>query len=649
MFRLSFIVKRFFLLFFLTVSPIIGQISPHGNNLKFNCEDCHTQDNWQVNIKSTLFNHDQTGFKLEGQHKNVECRQCHSSLKFEEAKSNCSSCHRDVHQNTLGVDCQSCHNSESWLIKNIKELHNRTRFPLVGTHQNVNCASCHTNIKDLKFEVLGVQCFDCHRKDFENAKNPDHKAAKFSTDCTQCHSIESRGWGGKNFTHAFFPLVGGHEIKNCYACHSQQTFEGLNKKCSSCHLDTYQQTKNPNHQQLGFSTNCEDCHNISSWKNATFDHDNSFFPIYSGKHKGKWNSCSDCHTNQSNYKEFSCISCHEHNKTRMDDKHRNVNGYVYSSQACFNCHPTGREDGNTFHHYLTRFPLTGAHINLECSSCHQSGFQNTSMECFSCHQSNFNQTSNPNHQQTGISTQCNNCHTTTAWTPSTFNHNNTQFPLTGAHTNTSCSNCHQGQTTGISTVCFDCHQTQYNQSTNPSHTSLNLPTTCNTCHTTNPNWKPALFPIHDNYYPLTGQHNTIRNNCNACHNGNYNTTPNQCQGCHMNDFNGTTNPNHVSLQFPHQCEMCHTTNGWSPSTFNHDQQYFPIFSGKHRNKWANCSICHTNPSNFAVFSCITCHEHNKTKMDQEHRNVSGYVYNSQACYNCHPNGNGYRIINGMMD
>jgi len=316
MFRLSFFVKRFFLLFFLTVSPIIGQISPHGSNLKFNCEDCHTQDNWQVNIKTILFNHDQTGFKLEGQHKTVECRQCHSSLKFEEAKSNCSSCHRDVHQNTLGVDCQSCHNSESWLIKNIKELHNRTRFPLVGTHQNVNCASCHTNIKDLKFEVLGVQCFDCHRKDFENAKNPDHKAAKFSTDCTQCHSIESRGWGGKNFTHAFFPLVGGHEIKNCYACHSQQTFEGLNKKCSSCHLDTYQQTKNPNHQQLGFSTNCEDCHNISSWKNATFDHDNSFFPIYSGKHKGKWNSCSDCHTNQNillfdELREEKSASCYD--------------------------------------------------------------------------------------------------------------------------------------------------------------------------------------------------------------------------------------------------------------------------------------------------------------------------------------------------
>ncbi|MGB9663674.1 MAG: hypothetical protein ACPL25_01975 [Ignavibacteria bacterium] len=332
----------------------------------------------------------------------------------------------------------------------------------------------------------------------------------------------------------------------------------------------------------------------------------------------------------------------------MDDKHRNVNGYIYNSQACLSCHPKGSEDG-AFNHGLTNFPLTGAHTNVSCNNCHQNGFENTPTECQACHMNDFNQTQNPNHQQIGMSNQCNNCHTTNAWTPSTFNHSNTNFPLTGAHTQTNCANCHQGQTTGTSTQCFSCHQNDYNQTTNPSHIALNLPNTCETCHTTNPNWEPALFPMHDNYYPLTGQHNSIRNNCNSCHNGNYINTPNQCQGCHINDYNGTTNPNHASLQFPHQCEMCHTTNGWSPSNFNHDQQYFPIFSGKHKNKWANCSICHTNPSNFAVFSCITCHEHNKTKMDNKHKNVSGYVYNSQACYNCHPNGDDFIHINNLRD
>jgi hypothetical protein len=639
MFRLSLI-----LITFLTIG--FAQNSPHGSNLKLQCDDCHSEQSWNILSPEMKFNHDQTGFSLTGQHKMVNCRQCHSTLKFEEAKNDCKTCHNNVHQNTLGIDCQRCHTTETWIVKNIRQIHNQTRFPLTGIHQNVNCQSCHQSINRLVFEEKSIECYSCHRKDFEQAKNPDHISANFSTNCLECHSFESKGWGGRNFTHAFFPLVGGHEIKNCYTCHNQRTFQGLDTKCVSCHLDNYQQTQNPNHQQVGFSTNCENCHKITSWKDAQFDHDNQFFPIYSGKHKGKWNTCADCHSNQNNYAEFSCINCHEHNKTTMDQKHRNVNGYVYNSQACYNCHPNGSEDG-AFNHDMTNFPLTGAHTNLSCNSCHQNGFDNTPTECQACHIDDFNQTQNPNHQQIGLNTQCNNCHNTNAWTPSTFNHSNTNFPLTGAHTSTNCSNCHQGQTTGTPTQCFSCHQNQFNQTTNPSHTALNLPTTCENCHTTNPNWKPALFPIHDNFYPLTGQHNSIRNNCNSCHNGNYNNTPNQCQGCHMNDFNGTTNPNHVSLQFPHQCDMCHTTNGWSPSTFNHDQQYFPIFSGKHKNKWANCSICHTNPSNFAVFSCVTCHEHNKTTMDQKHRNVNGYVYNSQACYNCHPNGDNLMHIDNF--
>jgi hypothetical protein len=39
-----------------------------------------------------------------------------------------------------------------------------------------------------------------------------------------------------------------------------------------------------------------------------------------------------------------------------------------------------------------------------------------------------------------------------------------------------------------------------------------------------------------------------------------------------------------------------------------------------------------------VFSCTNCHEHNKTEMDSEHREVGGYVYNSVNCLSCHPKG-----------
>jgi hypothetical protein len=37
-----------------------------------------------------------------------------------------------------------------------------------------------------------------------------------------------------------------------------------------------------------------------------------------------------------------------------------------------------------------------------------------------------------------------------------------------------------------------------------------------------------------------------------------------------------------------------------------------------------------------VFSCTVCHARGDT--DSHHRSVTGYRYDSAACYACHPNG-----------
>jgi hypothetical protein len=221
-----------------------------------------------------------------------------------------------------------------------------------------------------------------------------------------------------------------------------------------------------------------------------------------------------------------------------------------------------------------------------------------------------------------------------------FNHSLSNFPLTGAHTTVTCSQCHSSGYAGTTTVCYDCHQSNYNTASNPNHQSLSISTDCSSCHSTNADWKPATFAIHNNYYAIVGAHTAIANDCNACHNGNYNNAPNTCYGCHQDRYNATTNPNHQSAGFPTECTDCHSQNAWEPSTFNHDNQFFPIYSGKHREKWDACSDCHTNSSNFSVFSCITCHEHNQSEMNDKHSEVSGYEYNSDACFDCHPRGDG---------
>lgn len=897
--------------------------SPHGANFRLECSQCHTSESWQIKGKVS-FDHSTTSFPLIGQHISVNCADCHQSLEFTSTKNNCSDCHLDRHQSSVGKDCAKCHNNNSWLVQNATELHQQSRFPLLGRHASASCEQCHTNYASLRFEPLGIQCIDCHRNDYNSATNPDHRLSNFSIDCLECHSITEQSWSGAGFNHSFFPLSGGHQLSNCFACHQQNNFSGLSSNCYACHSSDFNSTTNPNHTLAAFSTNCNECHNINvwsptsfnhavtgytltgahenqscvkchsggyqntpntcvgchqtnfnnavnpnhiaanfpsqceqchsttAWQPASFDHDNLYFPIYSGKHKNKWINCNECHTTPSNYSQFSCINCHEHNRTDMDSEHQGINGYVYESNACLSCHPNGDEDGavnhintefplsgqhtalscqschtnsqplsieclschksdfmnslnpdheqigisdecklchtsdgwtpssfqhsatnypllgahvnancsdchrgattgtttlcdnchhedfigsqnpdhaevgisvdcnschnssawtpSTFEHSATDFPLLGAHVNTNCSDCHRGVTTGTPTVCDDCHHEAFANSLNPNHAAVGISVDCNSCHNSSAWAPSTFEHTSTNFPLLGAHINTSCSDCHQGATTGTTTVCDDCHHAaftnsqnpnhsvvgisvdcnschnstawipssfqhsatnfqltgahinvtcenchngvtagtsnicndchddDYLASANPNHSALSIPITCEDCHTTNANWAPATFSIHNNYYPLIGAHATIASDCATCHNGNYTTTPNLCVDCHISDYNSATNPNHVAGQFPHACESCHSQSAWSPSTFNHDQQWFPIYTGKHRNKWTNCSQCHPNAANYSEFTCISCHEHRKTKMDSEHQGISGYVYLSSACLNCHPDG-----------
>jgi hypothetical protein len=174
----------------------------------------------------------------------------------------------------------------------------------------------------------------CHRDDYDRA-TPDHQQSGFGTDCESCHGSSANTWAGADFDHnRVFPLVGAHKTLDCQICHAQGF--NLPRDCNGCHSDDYRAAKNPDHVKAGFPTTCDNCHfpNHTSWNQAVFDH---AFPINSGPHK---RDCSECHLT-SNFNQFSCIPCHEQKKT--GDKHKEVGGYVYDSQACFSCHPDGKK------------------------------------------------------------------------------------------------------------------------------------------------------------------------------------------------------------------------------------------------------------------------------------------------------------------
>ncbi|HWM92132.1 MAG TPA: hypothetical protein VN493_15315 [Thermoanaerobaculia bacterium] len=242
----------------------------------------------------------------------------------------------------LRVGCETCHSPEGWrpLRKPLPFDHGKeTGFPLVKSHREVACLGCH---QDLRFQRVATACVDCHR---------DPHRGELGLSCESCHS--PHGWDSRRqvfeiHNASLFPLTGAHTALDCGSCHRgspPNEFRGTPRDCFSCHAEDYRRAQ-PDHVRSGFPTQCETCHTTSDFSDADFRaHDARFFPIFSGVHRGVWDSCSSCHTsvNQGNFQNFTCLTCHEHRRSEMDDEHDDVRAYRYESNACLSCHPQGRE------------------------------------------------------------------------------------------------------------------------------------------------------------------------------------------------------------------------------------------------------------------------------------------------------------------
>ena len=464
--------------------------------------------------------------------------------------------------------------------------------------------------------------------------------ANFPTDCASCHN--ENAWVPSSFDHdgLYFPIYSGEhegEWNACTDCHNNPNNYAV-FTCLTCH--TNPQTNNEHNGVGGYSYNspaCLACHPQGEATASSFNHNATAFPI-TGAHQGL--SCAECHSAGYQGTPTACAACHNAEYQAATDPNHVALGL---STDCAACHTTAAGWAPaTFAVHNNYYPLTGAHASIanDCAECHSNGYTNTPNTCNGCHNSNYTSAANPNHVALGLSTDCASCHTTApGWSPATFAVHNNYYPLTGAHAAIAndCAQCHAGGNyNNTPNDCNGCHASEYNSASNPNHVSLGLSTNCVTCHTTDPGWAPATFPNHNTFYALVGAHAAIANDCAACHNGNYTNTPNTCYGCHATAYNTANSPNHISAGFPTDCVTCHGQSQWTPANWDHDNMYFPIFSGKHEDEWNQCSDCHTNSSNYSIFTCFTCHSQSETNSD--HNGVSGYQYNSNACYACHPNG-----------
>jgi len=621
-----------------------GTHSPHGN-LNTPCQNCHTASAWKPIRAVPEFDHNQTRYPLRGMHQSVTCVQCHVKPVFSNVGQRCQDCHADIHRRQLGANCEQCHTVRGWQVTVNQIQHHNNRFPLTGAHAAVDCDSCHKGAASSQFQTMSTECYSCHAADFKSATNPSHISGGFSTTCNNCHGTDT--WVSANFDHASvgFPLSGGHAVppRLCADCHINNNYNLTSTACVTCHLKDYQGTTNPNHVAAAFAQTCQQCHNTTSWSNASFNHNATAFPL-TGMHTVPPRQCADCHVNNNyNLASTACVTCH------LKDFQGTTNPNHVSSnfpQTCDQCHNTTSWLNATFNHNSTGFPLTGAHTSppRQCTDCHVNNNYNlTSTACVSCHQNDYNNATTPvNHIAAGFPTTCETCHDTVLWTDATFNHTTTGFQLTGSHTVPPrlCTDCHTNNNYSLnSTLCYSCHQKDYTGTNNPAHAAAGFPTTCELCHDTSV-WTDSTFNHNNTAFPLTGSHTVPPRVCADCHvNNNYTTLPTTCIGCHQTDYNNTANPGHAAQPqfFPTTCQNCHNTTAWSGATFNHTQ-YTP-FPTSHGNAGNVCSTCHTNSNNYSVFQCTGCHGGNNANNFQ-HDNVPGYVYNSINCYQCHQSGQG---------
>ena len=464
---------------------------------------------------------------------------------------------RNPHVRLNGKACTDCHTTSGW--REVRFDHRQTSFQLLGQHQTVPCAACH-DLRD--FRGATSTCSSCHA---------DPHRGDAGARCEQCHS--EAGWrqvGALNaHAHTRLPDLGVHASLRCEDCHRQtgaQQFTGRVAPCVTCHQSAYNATTAPAHATMGLPTQCEMCHQFTTWSFARFPQHDGIFPIYSGAHAGAWRNCFTCHTDPTTYRVFVCTSCHTQPET--DPHHQGIPGYQWQSTSCLACHPAGRSGGVQFHEAI--FPInSGTHAGkwTACADCHidRSNFAVFSCMTGACH---AQAATDPRHSGISgyqyVATQCRACHPDGR--AGGFAQHDAVFPInSGTHVGkwTACADCH---TDPNSRQVFSCTTGACHVATPTNGLHQGIPgylytsAQCLACH---PTGLKGRFTQHDPlFFPIfSGKHaGRWSNDCAVCH-----TTPNNrlaftCMtgSCHTAS---QTNGNHSSVRnytyTAAACYSCH--------------------------------------------------------------------------------------------
>jgi hypothetical protein len=473
-----------------------------------------------------------------------DCGACHPPAWEDQRMTDlCLECHLEIqadlvdpaglHGAIVGhYTCQACHTEHKGATARLTSYarvqypHNDVGFSLQAHLEPLEsdsdaCLSCHAGtVRD--FDVKS--CWVCHLR-VDQVFLGGH-ISTFGLDCLNCH--DGLDTYGSHFDHQMldFPLDGMHAAISCAACHAGvYTIEALQKTphtCRACHgMD------DPHQDEI---SNCGECHTPEHWQSVHFNHDLTLFPLEGGHLDAE---CLECHR-LDRFLDIrsACISCHA-----LADVHAG------DMPECESCHASSSWGEIFFDHQLSDFPLTGAHLSVQCTGCHiDLRYRSTPSICGECHLEDDRHLGR-------FGQDCSACHATTTWSEVTFDHNLTAFPLTGAHASLACESCHRD------------------------------------------------FLFQD--------------------------TPTFCSACHRD-------PAYHAGAFRSDCSACHSTSAWLPARFDLPHR-FPM---GHGGASGDCQSCH--PSNLTAYNCYGCHAHSKSEVVKKHQEEN--ISNLSNCVRCHPTG-----------
>lgn len=486
-----------------------------------------------------------------------------------EGVTNCLKCHT-LGSSDLAPNCLVCHTP----IKNriVKKLGYH------GLLEDKTCSKCH---REHAGRDLVMIIWDPDKEHFDHKKTGyeltgKHKNAK----CEACHKPDQITTKDIKEYADKYPTLTSDILKN--------TLLGLPTDCSKCHQDV--------HRGEFKDQTCDKCHTTTDWKAArkSFNHTTQTKYPLQGAHVPL--NCEKCHTKLQpkveakqvhlfgGLKYDSCLNCHK-------DYH-----HGQFDANCLKCHTMDtfkNPKKGVVDHSKTKFPLLGKHQTVACLDCHKSGDKSAPLKfaaCADCHKDQHEGAFN--YRLDGA--RCDDCHTEQGFVQPHYTllqHQQTNFPLTGAHLALPCIQCHRNAEKKSvyhwkSVACQACHNNPHGQQFDRYHIETKW---CESCHTTG-QWSKLTFDHAKTNFPLQGRHDRIA--CTDCHQKmadgivQYAGIETRCENCHRDVHEGQFR----LLDGINPCEKCHNHESWQIQNFDHERLTpFPL-SGQHEK--VVCEKCH---------------------------------------------------------